>query len=57
MRRLSVATLALSGAIVVLDQLTKALVRTLVPLHSSRTVIAGLLDITHVQTAGRRSGS
>jgi signal peptidase II len=56
MRRLSAATLWLGGAIVVLDQLTKALIRMTVPLHSSRTIIPGLLDITHVQNSGAAFG-
>jgi signal peptidase II len=56
MRRLSATTLWLAGAIIVLDQLTKALIRMSVPLHSSRTIIPGLLDITHVQNSGAAFG-
>ncbi len=56
MKRLSAASLGLSGAIVVLDQVTKALVRAYVPVHGSRTVIPGLLDLTHVQNTGAAFG-
>ena len=56
MRRLSAMTFWLAGAIIVLDQLTKALIRMSVPLHSSRTVIPGLLDLTYVQNSGAAFG-
>ena len=56
MKRLSGPTLGLAGAVVALDQVTKALVRAYVPLHSSRTVIPGLLDLTHVQNSGAAFG-
>ena len=39
-----------------LDQLTKGLVRQMLPLHESRTVIPGLLDFTHVQNTGAAFG-
>ncbi len=42
--------------IVALDQLTKAIVRAELPLHSSVTVIAGLLDFTHVRNTGAAFG-
>src|SRR3990172_225270 len=42
--------------IVVLDQLTKAAVRSTVPLHASITVIPGLMDFTHVQNTGAAFG-
>lgn len=42
--------------IVVLDQVTKWLVRTRVPLHSSVEVIPGFLDITHVRNTGAAFG-
>jgi signal peptidase II len=42
--------------IVVLDQLTKAIVRSSVPLHSSVTVVPGLMDFTHVQNSGAAFG-
>lgn len=43
-------------AIVVLDQLTKALVRQMLPLHESVTVIPGFLDLTHVRNTGAAFG-
>jgi signal peptidase II len=42
--------------IVVLDQLTKALVRSRLPLHASVTVVPGLMDFTHVQNTGAAFG-
>ena len=42
--------------IVALDQLTKAIVRSRVPLHSSVTVVPGFLDFTHVQNTGAAFG-
>jgi len=42
--------------IVALDQLTKWLVRTRVPLHSSVEVIPNFLDITHVRNTGAAFG-
>jgi signal peptidase II len=42
--------------IVVLDQVTKALVRTNVPLHESVTVVPGLVDFTHVRNTGAAFG-
>ena len=54
--RLPATTLSLAGAIVLFDQVTKALVRADVPLHSSRTLIPGLLDLTHVQNSGAAFG-
>ena len=42
--------------IVVLDQLTKAIVRSTVPLHASVTVIPGLMDFTHVRNTGAAFG-
>jgi signal peptidase II len=56
MRRLSATTLGVSGVIVLLDQVTKALVRMSVPLHGSRTIVPGLLDLTHVQNSGAAFG-
>ena len=43
-------------AIIALDQLTKALVRQLVPLHESVSIIPGLLDLTHVRNTGAAFG-
>ena len=42
--------------IVVLDQLTKAIVRSMVPLHASVTVIPGFMDFTHVRNTGAAFG-
>jgi signal peptidase II len=56
MKRLSRATLGLAGAIIALDQITKALIRAYLPLHSSRMMIPGLLDLTHVQNSGAAFG-
>ena len=42
--------------IVVLDQLTKAIVRSRLPLAASVTVIPGLMDFTHVQNTGAAFG-
>ena len=43
-------------AVILLDQATKAIVRLSVPLHASRTVVPGFLDITHVQNTGAAFG-
>jgi signal peptidase II len=42
--------------IIVLDQMTKAAVRSRVPLYSSVTVIPGVMDLTHVQNTGAAFG-
>ena len=42
--------------IVVLDQVTKALVRAKLPLHESVTVIPGFFDLTHVRNTGAAFG-
>ena len=42
--------------IVALDQLTKAVVREALPLHTSVTVIPGLIDFTHVRNTGAAFG-
>jgi signal peptidase II len=44
------------AAVVVLDQLTKLLVRKTMPLHDSIDVIPGFLDLTHVQNTGAAFG-
>ena len=46
----------LPTVVVVLDQLTKALVRSAVPVRESVTVISGFLNITHVQNSGAAFG-
>jgi len=43
-------------AIVVIDQVTKALVRATLPLHESRNIIPGLVDFTHVRNTGAAFG-
>jgi signal peptidase II len=43
-------------AIVVLDQLTKALVRATLPLHASVPIVPGLVDFTHVRNSGAAFG-
>ncbi len=43
-------------AIVLLDQLTKALVRSFVPIGSSVEVIKGLANVTHVRNTGAAFG-
>ena len=42
--------------IVALDQLTKAIVRSALPLHGSVTIVPGLLDFTRVQNSGAAFG-
>jgi signal peptidase II len=48
--------LGLSAAIVALDQLTKAMIRSKLPLHDSVNVVPGMLDITHVRNTGAAFG-
>lgn len=48
--------LAVIASIVVLDQLTKMVVRATLPLTGHVTVIPNLLDITHVQNTGAAFG-
>jgi signal peptidase II len=43
-------------SVIVLDQLTKLLVRRTLPLHESRAIIPRLLDFTHVQNTGAAFG-
>jgi signal peptidase II len=42
--------------VVALDQLTKALVRSRLPVHESVTVVPGLVDLTHVRNTGAAFG-
>ena len=42
--------------VVASDQVTKALVRARLPLHESVTVVAGLMDFTHVRNTGAAFG-
>ena len=46
----------IAAAIVVMDQATKALVKTGLPLHDSVTVIPGFFDLTHVRNTGAAFG-
>jgi signal peptidase II len=49
--------LFIMGAIVVIDQLTKEIVRRTLPLHGEPAqIIPGLLDLTHVQNTGAAFG-
>jgi signal peptidase II len=43
-------------SVLALDQITKQVVRTTLPLHDTINVIPGLLDITHVQNTGAAFG-
>jgi signal peptidase II len=42
--------------VILLDQITKALIRTTLSLGDSRTIIPGVLDLTHVQNTGAAFG-
>ncbi|MGH9146002.1 MAG: signal peptidase II [Vicinamibacterales bacterium] len=46
----------MAGAIVALDQVTKPLVRAMVPTYESITIVPGLLNFTHVQNTGAAFG-
>ena len=48
--------LVIVTTVVVLDQATKALVREIVPLHASISIVPGLLDLTHVRNTGAAFG-
>ena len=43
-------------AIVIVYQLTKAIVRATLPLHESVTIVPGLVDFTHVRNTGAAFG-
>lgn len=43
-------------SVIGIDQLTKQIVRQMVPLHETVNVIPGLLDLTHVQNTGAAFG-
>ena len=49
-------TLVLAGLVVLVDQVTKAIIRAQLPLHESVTVIPGLLEFTHVRNTGAAFG-
>ncbi len=42
--------------VVAIDQLTKAAVRAMLPLHESMTVLPGFIDFTHVRNSGAAFG-
>jgi signal peptidase II len=42
----------LSLAVIVIDQITKALVTAALPIYSSQPLVPGLIDLVHVQNAG-----
>jgi signal peptidase II len=44
------------GTIIAVDQITKFLVRSAIPLYSKQVIIPNLLDITHVQNTGAAFG-
>lgn len=46
----------LIGGVILVDQVTKLIVRRTLPLHESRAIIPGLLDFTHVQNTGAAFG-
>ena len=50
------AAVWLSGAVVVTDQASKMLVRWLMPLHTSVTIVPGMVDFTHVRNTGAAFG-
>jgi signal peptidase II len=53
---LPVGAVALVAAIVLADQVTKALIVASLRLHQSATVIPGLVDLTHVRNTGAAFG-
>jgi signal peptidase II len=50
------AELWIAAAIVIFDQVTKAMVKARLPLHESVTVIPGFFDLTHVRNTGAAFG-
>ena len=48
--------LGILALVVVLDQITKALIRSSLPFGDHRTLIPGFLDLTHVQNTGAAFG-
>ena len=44
------------GAVVVVDQITKFLVKATIPLYAKREIIPNVLDLTHVQNTGAAFG-
>jgi signal peptidase II len=52
-RRLEIV---LPVSIIVIDQVSKAIVRATLPLHESMTIIPGLVDFTHARNTGAAFG-
>jgi len=52
-RPIEIAAIAI---IIVVDQLTKSLVRATMPLYAKRVIIPDFLDVTHVQNTGAAFG-
>ena len=50
------AYLALAAGVVVLDQVTKAIVIATIPLHTTIPVIRGFFDLTHLRNTGAAFG-
>ena len=48
--------LVVVGTIVILDQLTKFLVKATIPLYSKKVIVPNLLDFVHVQNSGAAFG-
>ena len=48
--------LVMIASIVVVDQVTKFLVRATIPLYAKRVIIPDILDVTHVQNTGAAFG-
>jgi len=54
--RLHRLEVAVAAGIVVIDQVTKALVRAQVPLYDTVPVVSGILNLTHVRNSGAAFG-
>lgn len=48
--------MATIAGIIVVDQVTKSIVRATLPLYAKKSIIPNLLDITHVQNTGAAFG-
>jgi signal peptidase II len=48
--------LAIAAPVAIADQITKFLVRAALPLHDSRAIVPGFLDLTHVRNTGAAFG-
>lgn len=51
-----IGELWIAAIVVVLDQITKAAVKSFLPLHENVTVIPGFVDLTHVRNTGAAFG-